>query len=296
MQQSASTNLRLRALTRADIPFADFIRALAGWNQTLADWERFLETEPGGCFLAEWDGEPAGTATTTVYGTDLAWIGMVLVHPQFRRRGIGTSLLRHCISYLQQERGVRCIKLDATPEGKLVYDRLGFQSEWSLKRYEGILRLSAKQHPNPPVGAGIRSWNDTDPEKVVSLDTHAFGVSRQPLLRSLAQQSLESVVVQNPCGEAVGYGFARTGVRATYLGPIGASSPEAGALVAQTLLGRLTNHRIFWDIPDATQPAIDLVNAHGLTVQRSLIRMFLGPNSNPGNPRAQFALAGPEVG
>jgi hypothetical protein len=67
-------------------------------------------------------------------------------------------------------------------------------------------------------------------------------------------------------------------------------------LVAEALLGRLAGHRVFWDIPDANQPAIGLANEHGLTVQRPLIRMFLGPNSNPGDPRAQFALAGPEVG
>ena len=53
--------LRLRLMTRGDLPFADSVRFLAGWNQTPADWERFLATEPDGCFLAEWNGAPAGT-------------------------------------------------------------------------------------------------------------------------------------------------------------------------------------------------------------------------------------------
>src|SRR5437899_5195592 len=106
-------SLTLRLLTRADLPFADSVRALAGWNQTAADWERILATEPEGCFLAEWNGVPAGTATTTVYGPALAWIGMVLVHPEFRRRGIGRALLEHCIAHLCK-RGVRCLQPDAT--------------------------------------------------------------------------------------------------------------------------------------------------------------------------------------
>src|SRR5688500_17823494 len=127
--------LRLRPLTREDLSFADSLRALAGWNQTLADWERFLALEPDGCFLAEWQGVSAGTATTTVYGAELAWIGMVLVHPEYRRRGIGQALLERCIEYLSK-RGVRCIKLDATPEGKRVYANLGFQDEWTLTRWE----------------------------------------------------------------------------------------------------------------------------------------------------------------
>ena len=45
--------LRLRLLTAADLPFADGIRNLAGWNPTLPDWRLFLSREPEGCFLAE---------------------------------------------------------------------------------------------------------------------------------------------------------------------------------------------------------------------------------------------------
>src|SRR5881409_405096 len=74
--EQMSSPLRFRVLGRDDLPFADSLRALAGWNQTLGDWERFLVTEPTGCFLAEWNGTPAGTATTMVYGPELAWIGM----------------------------------------------------------------------------------------------------------------------------------------------------------------------------------------------------------------------------
>jgi ribosomal protein S18 acetylase RimI-like enzyme len=40
---------------------------------------------------------------------------MVLVHPDSRRRGVATALLEHTISYLRDR--VRCIKLDATPDG-----------------------------------------------------------------------------------------------------------------------------------------------------------------------------------
>ena len=106
-------------MTPAELDFADSLRALAGWNQTRNDWQRLLAHEPRGCFVAEWNGALAGTATTTCYGTDLAWIGMVLVHPDYRRRGIGTALLQQCLDYLSG-RGVRCIKLDATPLGRPV--------------------------------------------------------------------------------------------------------------------------------------------------------------------------------
>ena len=37
-----SSPLTLRVMTDADLPFADSVRALAGWNQTPRDWLRFL--------------------------------------------------------------------------------------------------------------------------------------------------------------------------------------------------------------------------------------------------------------
>src|SRR3954470_6746665 len=106
------TRLTLRHLTAADLPFADALRATAGWNQTLTDWRRFLDLSPCGCLLAECDGRPVATATTIVYGQELGWIGMLLVHPDFRRRGIARVLMDHCIEILRSA-GVRSIKLDA---------------------------------------------------------------------------------------------------------------------------------------------------------------------------------------
>ena len=106
-------SLGLRLMTTGDLPFADHLRTLEGWNQTLEDWQRFLTTEPAGCFVALRNGVPVGTIVTTVYGSELAWIGMLLVHPDYRSRGIGKTLLEGCIKYLQ-ERKVRCIKLDAS--------------------------------------------------------------------------------------------------------------------------------------------------------------------------------------
>src|ERR1044071_275669 len=130
------TRLTLRHLCLSDLPFADSLRAIAGWNQTLADWQRFIDLSPSGCLIAECEGRQVATATTICYGKELAWIGMILVHPDFRRRGIARVLLRHCIEILQHA-GIKSIKLDATPEGRQVYQRLGFVDEFTLTRYAG---------------------------------------------------------------------------------------------------------------------------------------------------------------
>ncbi len=318
--------LRFRLLDRDDLPFANSLRALAGWNQTLGDWERLLAIAPKGCFLAEWNGTPAGTATTIVYGPELAWIGMVLVHPEFRRRGIGRALLRHCIDSLRG-RGVRCIKLDATPLGRTVYRGLGFRDEWSLRRWvrspapplvafhepgraDLPIGLDARQRvptglmdPMRDLGieeaardASLRAWRAADEQLLGPLDASAFGVSRQRLLPALASQSRSAVVLEPEPGCPTGFGLLRPGSQALYLGPVVATSADAGIRVIEALVAASEGQMIFWDVPDENWAAVAWAEQHGFTVQRPLTRMFLGENLAPGDPRKQFALAGPEVG
>jgi len=59
----------------------------------------------------------------------------MLVHPEHRRIGIATRLMSRALEYLQQ-RQVGCIRLDATPVGRPVYEKLGFISEWQLQRWQ----------------------------------------------------------------------------------------------------------------------------------------------------------------
>lgn len=284
--------LHIRLMTTADLAFADALRAAAGWNQTIEDWKRFLVTAPDGCFVAEWSGAPAGTATTICYGRDLAWIGMVLVDPSQRRRGIGRALLGHCVEHLRG-RGVGCIKLDATPLGKELYDGLGFRDEWTLTRWIGA---GPNREPAVPTAAGVRPWRGPDGAFVDALDTIAFGVSRRAPRERLAAQSLGAVVVESPTGAAAGYGLLRAGARALYLGPVAAESPEAGLRVLDALAAHCEGQRFIVDIPDMNAPAADWARRLGLEVERHLTRMVLGENASPGRADHQFAIAGPEVG
>jgi GNAT superfamily N-acetyltransferase len=285
-----SQRLHLRILRPEDLSFADSLRAIVGWNQTLDDWKRFLAMEPQGCFLAEVDGMPVGTVTTLRYGSQVAWIGMVLVHPDHRCRGIGRALLNHGIGWLQQH-GVHCIKLDATPAGKQVYEGMGFKDEWTLVRWEHAGPTLAK-----PINACLRPWRTSDAQLVGLLDTAAFGVSRQTLLEVLAGQSRRAFILESALGPAAGYGFVRPGSRATYLGPIVATSAQAGLQLVEALLAGSAGEKVFWDILDANTAAVIWARQQGFTQQRMLTRMYLGQNSAPSDPRQQFALAGPEVG
>src|SRR5437762_6003764 len=179
---------------------------------------------------------------------------MVLVHPDFRGRGIGRALLNHCVAYLRG-RGIRCIKLDATPQGKLLYDRLGFQEEWPLTRWE---------NPNVQIhqmkkGTEIRPYAHSDLAQISQLDTNVFCASRETLLETLSSESSSALVHASKDGIA-GYGMLREGSRAHYLGPLVAACGSSATSLVGALLGSALGKLVFWDIPDGSVEAVSLAD------------------------------------
>jgi len=263
-----------------DLVFANAVRDIAGWNQTLTDWRRFISLEPDGCFVAEWNGEPAGTATTTCYGQDLAWIGMVLVHPDFRRRGLGKALLEHSIQYLREERKIRCVKLDATPEGQPLYEKLGFSAEWSLKRWVGQGGGKTKKAPH-----------DAITSTSLTLDREIFGANRSALLKSLNEGGLATRVQNNGS-----FGLIRPGMKATYLGAVSPADEVSGAAIVRELIECAPIDPVFWDLPDVNEHATSLAEELDFEPKRDLLRMYLGDNNTPGDPKRMFGISEPGLG
>jgi hypothetical protein len=64
--------IRVRPLTTADLPLG--LGRAAGWNETEADWRRFLDLQPDAGF-AELDGVAVRTTTTCVIDAGAAPVG-----------------------------------------------------------------------------------------------------------------------------------------------------------------------------------------------------------------------------
>lgn len=124
----------VRPLTTSDIPAALGLSTGAGWNQTAADWLAILNVAPDTCLALETDGRIVATTTLVCYETRLAWVGMVLTHPEYRRRGYARTLVSHAID-MAHERAVNTIKLDATGQGRPLYLDLGFVDEQPVERW-----------------------------------------------------------------------------------------------------------------------------------------------------------------
>ena len=285
----SSLGLAIRPMTAADVPAGQRLREQAGWNQSEDDWHRLLTWEPDGCFVGELDGAVVATATVTTYGPALAWIGMVLVDADHRRRGVGRALFEHAMAVLDR-RGIRTIGLDATPLGKELYDRLGYLDAYNLERRVGTV-------PDPAsVAGGVRPMRLEDLPAVTVLDAPAFGADRRHILEALARDHPNGCYVAERVGALAGYVFSRPGARARHLGPLVARDAPVAEALARTALHPWAGGQAIMDVLLPNPHAAALADHLGLRPTRPFIRMTRGASP----PLAHFDLlytsAGPEIG
>ncbi|HEV3256349.1 MAG TPA: GNAT family N-acetyltransferase [Gemmataceae bacterium] len=277
--------LRIRLMTVADLPLGMRLKDQAGWNQTEADWRRLLDLEPDGCFVAELDGLPVGTTATCVFGS-VAWVAMVLVDGAVRGRGIGRALMSHALAFLDS-RGVRCTRLDATPLGRPIYQKLGFVGQYELARYEGVLPQS------DPV-AGVEPVRPDQFSRLLQLDREITGTDRGKLLHRLYEERPGDMVVVQGGGDVAGYLTARAGSRAFHIGPCLARA-GAGPPLFAAACHRYAGRPVVMDIPQSNAAAVVRAGAMGLTIQRPLWRMCRGEWVHE-HIQDLWASSGPEKG
>jgi hypothetical protein len=252
-----------RILTPLDVPHALELSRLAGWNQTTEDWQLAIRMNPKGCFAMEVDGMVVATTTSIRYGTDLAWIGMVLTHPEYRGRGFARTLMQQVLDHLSD---VATVKLDATEMGMPLYRQLGFVDECAIERW-------------------LRPAQVTPPRKAASyiaqpaLDREAFGADRGELLRQLATVE----------GASLHEAFAMG--RGNRFGPCVSRSQEAAQRLAEWYLAKHPNELMLWDL----FPENNLAKSLGFERYRTLTRMTRGRKLR-GDNSLIYAGAGFEFG
>lgn len=281
--------LRIRTMTADDIPLGDRLRAQAGWNQTVGDWRRFVGLEPEGCFVAEWDGRPAGTTVACIFGP-VAWVAMVLVDKAVRGQGIGTRLMEHALDWLQR-RGVPTVRLDATALGRPIYRKLGFVEEYELARHGGqVSNLSDDRERST-------GWKPVpqDLDEICRLDADATATPRRRLLEAFYRDQPDAARIARNGDRTAAYLMYRSGSRAVQIGPAVALDEPSGLALADWALGQCAGKTVFVDIPLLNRPAIAWAAARGLQEQRRFVRMCRGaPVSD--RPNSIWASSGPEMG
>ena len=281
-------NTVIRRMTEADIPAGMELKALAHWNQTPSDWQVFLQSEPAGCFAAVHNGRVVGTTTAIHYGSSMAWIGMVLVHPEHRRRGIATRLLETVLDYLAD---CPAVKLDATATGKQVYEKLGFVEESVAGRLtiECLPAMSAADDTVEPIA-------DDEFDEIATLDSRFFGADRKFLLASLHDGTPASALRLDRKGHTSAYCFGRDGANFFQVGPVVAENELAAWQLCAAAMAGLVGKAVVIDVPLSHTRLIGRLNDLGFDLEREFVRMVRGTSDGGTSMKHQFAICGPEFG
>ncbi len=279
-------DLRRSVLAPSDAADALRLSTEAGWNQTDADW-RFMARKGHGWGLRDPGGRLVATALTLPFGR-FAWIGMLLVTLDYRRRGIATALLRRCLDHLKSRDLIPA--LDATEAGRKVYLRLGFEDVYGITR----MRAAAVTRGGGET-AGLRSIGPDHLATLFAFDRTAFGADRSAVLAYLLGRRPDHAFATFRDGVLVGYVLARAGRRAHHLGPLAAVDEATAVGLASRALADLEGSVII-DSPDRHAGFNRWLAARGFAPDRPFTRMILGCRRPFDDPGRIFAIAGPELG
>ncbi len=278
-------------MTPDHVPGAMTLKELAGWNQLPQDWSGYMALAPTGCFAGVLDGRVVATGTAIDYGREVGWIGMILVHPEFRRRGMATRMMNRLLDHLSAL-GCRTLKLDATDAGAQVYEKLGFVVEYGVERWSRVpgklsVARSSESRPNPVDSASMAELG--------RWDGRYFGVDRSELLEWLRVHGGPSWFLGDP-GKPEGLLFGRPGSFAHQLGPLTAANSAAAEVLLALAVEQYQQRTLIADLISGNNEARRLLRKYGFLPSRVLKRMYRGQNDDPGRPDHLYCLAGFEFG
>jgi GNAT superfamily N-acetyltransferase len=255
------------------------LSAEAHWNQNESDWRFFLTR--GTVFgIRDADQRLIATAALLPYTSGNAWIGMVLVTQNWRRRGLATRLLDACLEAAAKQ-GLTTW-LDATPAGATVYGPLGFTPTLELRRlrFPGSVARTTTTAKLPANGRL---------DDLVARDCGAMGFDRGALLGELAGRLGSQLILH---GGAIG--LIRGGRTARHIGPLFADGVGSATALIETITQSETGP-ILIDVVSENDELLENLTSSGWAIERPFQRMRFG-RATTQNAAPPFAVAGPEFG
>jgi GNAT superfamily N-acetyltransferase len=280
------------SVTPSELDDAGALVREARWNQLAADWRIFIEFGRLYAIHSE-TGRIIATTATLPYGGRFAWISMVLVAGEYRRRGLATALLRRAMADLTAAKLVPV--LDATPDGRAVYRRLGFEDSCVFQRLIRRDRQRAAASVAATAGVTVRPITDADWPPLCAYDAAAFGAERSAVLAGLRGRLPAAELVAARGNAIAGFLLGRDGGLAAQIGPLIADDDAiAVALAARALDG--IEGPLFVDLADGKRELRSVLDARGFAAARPFTRMLYGSSARFDDAARTFAVVGPEFG
>lgn len=283
----------IRTWTQADLTYVVESVQREGWGHARRDVERCWNLEPNGCFIAESDNKLVGHIFSVLFG-EIGWIGLLIVNPEKRGKGIGAALMEAAINYLE-ENGAKTIKLEAVEEAAPLYRRLGFVDAFDSLRFRGTPGRNEKQ-PHRPETAFLMHENDIS--EVAEFDAQYFGANRLSILRRLYGDFSQYCFAAKENQRINGYIMARKTLDELWLGPWVCADSQVAGFLFDALFESVRKEATYLRLgfPALNTNARKLVEKLGFHLVGKSIHMIRGDRKNQGDVTCIYGIGGPEKG
>lgn len=261
--------------------------AAEGWNPGLYDAVCFASSDPGGFFVAEVRGRPVGCISAVAYGKSFGFIGLYIVAPALRGRGIGLQLWQAAMSRLSG----RVVGLDGVPAQQENYRRSGFAWAWSNVRFAGLAAPAVGVH-----SPQIVPLSAVDFDAISRADRHTFVAPREAFLRAWISMPDSTGLAWQEGGELTGWGLIRRCRQGHKIGPLVARTSAMASALHAALCGSVpAGDPVYLDVPMPNPQAVALAKVNGMCSVFETARMYIGPAPQVKLPEV-YGIASFELG
>ena len=237
-----------------------------GWNPGLDDSLPFHDADPSGFFVGALGEVPVGSISVVKYGDDFAFLGLYMVHPEFRGKGYGRAIWDAGIASANG----RGIGLDGVVAQQANYRKAGFEEAYRTVRYGGVIgSLPSSTLTATPVTDKL--------DGLVRYDASVFSADRSAFVTSwCTNRKHRRTAVVRKSGKIRGYGTIRRCYDGYKIGPLFAADPDSAAALLSTLGQEAKGARVFIDVPVDNRDAVALAVGMGLAPVFETARMYRG--------------------
>ena len=246
----------LDTLTAADTHACWQLSQALRWPHREADWQQFITWAKarGAALAVRADGRLIGCGLAWQWGHDQGSIGMVIVDDAWQRRGIGKRLFKGLLQALEG----RDVMLQATTQGRPLYESLGFAAIGHARQFHGRWQPPAEAGPTVSLATDERTrlLQPQDLPALLAYDQRERGLTRPALLQALlAQMDTDErcAVSVDEQGHLCGYGILRRFGRGWVVGPLLADGADRAVALVKRLIQERTGDFVRIDLAADTR-------------------------------------------
>jgi len=258
----------VRVATVADVERMLDWAAAEGWNPGLDDARAFRAADPGGFFTSWRGGAPVAAISVVRYDSSFGFLGLYLVRPEWRGRGVGLALWREALA----RRPAALVGLDGVVAQQANYVKSGFRLAYRNIRFGGTAPVAAKAGAN----AGQVAAAQLDFDRVAAYDRRCFPAPRPDFLHRWVAPGKGAAYVAMAEGRVAGMGVIRACRQGFKIGPLFADDERTADAIFRGLCAQAPGAAIFLDVPEPHVAACRLAQRHGLAPVFETARMYSG--------------------